>query len=278
MYLLFDIGGTKTRIGMTESYTNIGKTVSFATPPSFEDAMKQFDENVKKLAEGRTILGVAGGIRGPLSSGKDTITHNDILVDWVGKPLKERLIDITKTSRLTLMNDTAIVGLGEAHFGAGKGHDIVVYHTVSTGVGGVRIVAGTVDEASVGFEPGHQIIDVDTTLRGGGADTLEELISGTAIEKRFGRKPYEIPQNDPLWDELAYYLAVGLKNTIVYWSPDAIVLGGSMMVGDPRILREDVIKHTTRILGDFMPVPLILDATLADKGGLYGALVVLGRG
>lgn len=280
MYILFDIGGTKTRIGATESLDSIGETVSFSTPGDFDEGMALFAGKVEELAKGKPIRAAAGGIRGPLSKDASTIIENQVLTDWVEKPIREHIGKAVGGAPVTLMNDTAIVALGEAHAGAGKGYDIVAYHTVSTGVGGARVVAGSLDEASVGFEPGHQIIDADMTLRGAreGADTLEELISGTAIEKRFGKKPYEIPQSDPLWDELAQYLAYGLKNTILYWSPDVIVLGGSMMIGDPRILREDVMRHTERVMGGFVPVPPIVDATLADKGGLYGALAVLSRG
>lgn len=276
-YVLFDIGGTKTRIGLTSSLDTIGETVSFSTPAHFEDAMALFAEKLAGLKTGdERIAGAAGGIRGPLSHDHGSIIHNDILKDWVGKPIRETLSTIIGAP-VSLYNDTAIVALGEAHFGAGKGYDIVAYHTVSTGVGGARIVAGSLDEASMGFEPGHQIIDADMTLGGEGskADTLEELISGTAVEQRFHKKAYEIPQSDPVWDELAHYFAFGLKNTIVYWSPDVIVLGGSMMIGDPRIPLASVIAHTERIVGDFVPVPPIIDATLADKGGLYGALAVL---
>lgn len=279
-YVLFDIGGTKTRIGLTSSFETVGETVSFSTPAHFEDAMALFAEKLQGLnVWNQPVAAAAGGIRGPLSRDHASIVHNDILKDWVGKPIRETLSKIIGAP-VSLYNDTAIVALGEAHFGAGKGYDIVAYHTVSTGVGGARIVAGSLDEASLGFEPGHQIIDADMTLQGAGskADTLEELISGTALEQRFHKKPYEIPQSDPVWDELAHYLAFGLKNTIVYWSPDVIVLGGSMMIGDPRIPLASVIAHTERVLGGFLPVPPILDATLADKGGLYGALAVLRKG
>ncbi len=276
LYILFDIGGTKTRIAATDTLSDIGEAVSFHTPPNYKEGMQQFTDTVKELTGGLSIRRAVGGIRGPLSHEGTTITQNDILTDWVNQPILDDLTTACGGAKTSILNDTALVGLGEAHFGAGKGYDIVAYHTISTGVGGARIVAGSLDESSVGFEPGHQIIDADNTLRPGtGADTLEELISGTAIEQRFGKKPYEIPQNDPLWDELAGYLAYGLKNTILYWSPDVIVIGGSMMIGDPRILLEDVVRHTKAVMGDFVPVPPIVDATLADKGGLYGALAVI---
>ena len=105
--------------------------------------------------------------------------------------------------------------------------------------------------------------------------TLENLVSGTALEERTGQKPYDIPQEDAVWDELAMYLAYGLRNTILYWSPDTIVLGGSMIVGDPRILLKDIIRHTEDVLEDTVPCPKILDAELGDFGGLYGAMTLL---
>ena len=39
----------------------------------------------------------------------------------------------------------------------GEGLEIVAYHSVSTGVGGVKIEDGEISHSSIGFEPGHQI-------------------------------------------------------------------------------------------------------------------------
>jgi fructokinase len=90
-----------------------------------------------------------------------------------------------------------------------------------------------------------------------------------------GCKPYEIDQDDALWNQLAFFLAHGLRNTILYWSPDVIVLGGSMIVGDPRIFLDDIIQHTNDVVGEVTEVPLIVDAKLGDEAGLYGAMALL---
>ena len=92
----------------------------------------------------------------------------------------------------------------------------------------MRFVNGEIDKNRFGFEPGHQIIDIENN----NPKSLEDLVSGTALEKRTGQKPYEV--TDPkIWDELAHQLSYGLYNTILHWSPDAVVLGGPMMVGEP---------------------------------------------
>lgn len=277
MYALFDIGGTKTRVAMSHDLRSFGESVKFDTPKVYEEGIVALSEAIEKLRNGEKITQSAGGIRGPLAADHSGIAHDDVLTDWQGKPLVSDL-GARINAPVSLENDAALAGLGEARFGAGKGFSIVAYHTISTGMGGARIVEGKIDANSRGFEPGHQTIDADRTLcpTCSGTD-LEDLISGAALEARFHKKPYEIPQSNPVWDELAHWLAHGLKNTIVYWSPDVIVLGGSMIVGDPRILLTDVKRHTETVLAGIVACPPIKDAILADVGGLYGAMALLGQ-
>ena len=273
-YVLFDIGGTNTRVAVSEDLKSFGDVVKFKTPNDFKKGIEEIVKAVKSLTD-NDIRGMAGGIRGHLNHDKTMLVQDKKLTKWIDEPLAVTLEKKLKT-KVYLENDSAVVGLGEAHFGAGKGHEIVVYHTVSTGVGGAKIENGVIDSYAEGFEPGHQILDIDKTILGEDIEpTLENLVSGNAIEKRMGMKPYDIPQEDTIWDQLAFYLAHGLRNTILYWSPDIIVLGGSMIVGDPRILLDDIIKHTNAVLADVMPCPLIVDAKLGDEGGLYGAMSLL---
>ena len=121
-----------------------------------------------------------------------------------------------------------------------------------------------IDEHAYGFEPGNELIDME--------HSLEDLVSGSSVEDRFGKKPYEIPQEDHLWDELAEKLAFGLHNSIVHWSPDSIVLGGSMIVGDPAISVVDIEKHLKDISKVYPTLPKVRKATLGAVGGLHGAL------
>lgn len=273
-YILFDIGGTKTRVALSEDLKKIENVISFKTPKDFDEAMDLIAEKVNELTS-KQIRAVCGGIRGSLDDTKSGIVYDSVLTKWIDKPLTQTLKKMLK-AEVYLENDAALAGLGEAHFGAGVGLEIVAYHTVSTGVGGVKIENGTIDDYRNGFEPGRQILDIDKTILGDDIEpTLENLVSGSAIEERMGVKPYEIPQTDALWGQLALYLAHGLRNTILYWSPDVIVLGGSMIVGDPRIMLDDVIRHTNEVLGDSIECPLIVDAKLGDQGGLHGAMAML---
>jgi glucokinase len=273
-YVLFDIGGTTTRVAVSEDLKSFDKPIRFTTPMNFKEGIEKIVEAVGKLTD-KDIRGAAGAVRGMLSEDRGMIAHDLVLERWVEEPLKETLAKKLDT-KVIIENDAALAGLGEAHFGAGKGAKIMVYHTISTGVGGAKIENGSIDSYHLGFEPGKQVLDIDRTILGEDIlPTLENLVSGAAIEERTGMKPYDIDQDDALWDQLANYLAHGLRNTIYYWSPDTIVLGGSMITGDPKIPIENIRRHTALVLGEDMEVPDIKAASLKDDSGLYGAMALL---
>lgn len=277
-YLLFDIGGTKMRLSVTKDGKDIGETKIVPTPQEFKKGIIEFKKTYLSLAKGKSIKRAVGGIAGPLDKDKKMSVNPPHLPDWKNKPLKEELEKVV-SAPLYLENDTAMAGLGEAVFGAAKGKTIVAYMTVSTGVGGARIVDGKIDASTFGFEPGHQSIDADGTIfaeakpfEGGRLKGhLEGLISGPAIKRRYGEKPEEI-EDEKVWDEVASLLAVGLNNTIVHWSPEVIVLGGSLM---EKIPFKKVEYNLTNMLKIFPDIPQIKKAKLGDLSGLYGALYYL---
>lgn len=273
-YVLFDIGGTNTKLAISDDLKGLKQIETFKTPADIEKVTEKIKLLItkKKLTN---LVAIAGGIRGLLNEAKTGIYNDSILHRWANKSLVallEKQFDVP----IYLENDTALAGLGEANFGAGKDLEIVVYHSVSSGVGGVRVVDGKLDEASMGFEPGHQVLDIDRTVLGENIEpTLENLVSGIAVEERFGTKPYDIPQADVMWNELAEYLAQGLRNTVLYWSPDAIILGGSMITGDPAISVDMVRKYTVETLNGFVDTPFITKGELGEEAGLYGAMSLI---
>jgi len=270
MYILFDIGGTKTRVAYSEDGTTCSKPMVIETPQDFDTGIEMIAQTAKEVVAGRAVQVASGGVAGPLDQGRTQLVNSINLPRWAHKPLKKRLSEVLDVPAL-IENDAAVAGLGEALRGAGQGSEIVVYITVSTGVGGVRIVEGQIDCSRYGFEPGHQCLDLDSTVIPDSFD-LDSMISGAAVKKRMGKKPYDIPQGDSLWKELARWLSVGLANTIVHWSPDVVVLGGSMMVGKPAIPIDAVRSYLKEALTIFPEHPELKLAELGDLGGVYGAL------
>jgi len=274
-YILFDIGGTNTRVAVSPDLKVLSDIKSFKTAKSFDKGIEEMVKHIKTLETKTKTIAIAGGMRGMMMEDRSGIENDGVLSGWAKKSVVGALNNHFKVP-VFLENDAALAGLGEAVFGSGKGMDIVAYHTVSTGVGGVKIEHGRIDDSTLGFEPGHQVLDIDRTILGDDiTPTLENLVSGAGLEARLGLKPYEIPQEDMVWDELAEYLAQGLRNTILYWSPEVIVLGGSMILGDPKIPLEAIRKYTVESLDNFVECPFITTAAFRDEGGMYGAMAYL---
>lgn len=253
-----------------------GKTITNSKivpnlPDDFEGGMKIFKQTADELSNGEKIEAIAGGVAVIYNQDKSIPIHTSHLHGWVNKPLKQTL-ESSFNAPAVLENDTAVVGLGEAVYGAGKDRKIVAYLTISTGIGGVRVVDQKIDENALGFEPGHQIIVIDgKDCHCGGKGHFEAYVAGYYLERDFHKKGENI--KDPaIWDQVAKYLAIGLNNTIVHWSPDIVILGGAVMKS---IDLEQVKKYLAEYLTIFPNPPEIIRARLGDQAGLLGALSLL---
>ena len=276
-YILCTISGKETQIAISEDLASFGESVVIDTDRNFKKGIKDIADTVQKLTN-EEIRGMVVGFSGVLNDDKTSVVSSDdtAMSAWLEEPVVEELKKKLKTE-VWLENSTALSALGEALHGAGEGYAIVAYHSIGASVDGARIDDGEIDGVAHSFEPGQQILDIDQTILGEEAEpTLENLVSEKALMSRTGEKPAGIPQGDAVWDQLAEYLSFGLHNTVTYWSPDVIVLGGSMIVGEPKILIDSIITHLHAIAGD-MPVPDIVDADLNDKAALYGAMALLNQ-
>ncbi len=270
MYLEFDVGGSNMRIAVSSDNQSITQSKIVPLPQDFEQGIETFKRVAKELGAEK-IDALAGGIASPLDPEKTMLIASPHIPQWVNKPLKAELGKVFNCP-VVLENDSALGALGEAGFGAGKNHKIVAYIAIGTGVGGARVVNGELDKNSLGFEPGHQIILPEGTLCNcGGKGHLETLVGGFYLERAHKQKAENI--KDPeIWNEVAKYLAIGLNNTIVHWSPDIIVLGGSVTNSIPVDKVNDYLKEFCTI---FPNPPEVVKGTLEQDAGLYGALKLL---
>lgn len=269
MYVVVDIGGTKTRVGGSPDLAELTEAVILQTPGEYGDALELLRAAALKTAAGDRIHAVALGVPGVLSRDKRILVNAPNLPIWNGATLADDL-EASLGAPVLLENDTALVGLGEATAGAGQGSAILAYVTISTGVNGARIVDGRIDRATYGFEIGEQYIDA-------GALNFEELVSGRAVARRFGVEPRALGAYHPVWDELAATTARALHNTIAHWSPDRIVMGGAMM-SEIGISIEQTATYLRALPRKNPALPHVVRAALGDYGGLWGALARLRQG
>jgi predicted NBD/HSP70 family sugar kinase len=185
------------------------------------------------------------------------------LASWNNVPIRNTL-EKEFNVPVAMAHDAGAIGLAEFFEGAGRGATICAYITVSTGVGGDRITQGSIDVSTYNPEIGSQLVN---------GEKWEQLISGTAVKKKYGIEPWELDSIDER-NALADILAQGLYNTCLHWSPDTIVLGGSMIVGKNPIPIDRVQETLVKMLTMYPKAPVIKMAQLGDNGGLVGGAIL----
>lgn len=271
MYLLLDVGGTKTRISVSVEGRTLAPPLIIPTCADANKGIEEIRQHAQALTKGERVQRVVAGFAGTFDRDRTRLLHATNIRGWEEIPLKEKLTSAFGVP-VELENDSALAALGEAVFGAGVGERIVGYVTVSTGVGGARVTDGRIDPTVYGFEPGYQIINAGKGICVAcKKNHLGAHISGASIAEHQGRAGEHI--DDPMvWEDITRMLALGLANTIVHWSPDIMVLGGSVM---GRIDLERLRNYLQETLTIYPELPRMSRAVLGDTAGLWGALALL---
>ena len=182
--------------------------------------------------------------------------------------------------------DVNAAALGEARWGAARGLHTFLYVTIGTGVGGGAMVNGCPLHGLVHPEMGHIRVphDMSRDPFAGGCpfhgDCLEGLVSGPAIEARWGVRAETLPAEHAAWDLEAGYLASGIVNWICTLSPQRIILGGGVM-RQPHLF-ELIRAKVAALLNGYIQTPEILTRigeyivppALGGNAGVLGAIAL----
>lgn len=253
--IVFDIGGTNTRVAAVAGDA-LGEVVTFPTDPDPDEGMRRLVDHARTLTKNAPIGNACGCVAGTVVEGVIVGANN--LVLWNGTFIAEGLKDRLGVP-VAVLNDAELAGMGEYRFGAGQGLRSFLYVTVSTGVGKARIVDG------VAVYEGDAVKLVEEL-----ADQLdlEHMVSGTAVKNRYGVDPKHLTDEN-VRNDLAAHLARGLKSSVDNFSPEALILGGSMILGNNAL--------PLGPLHQAFPNLTIKKAALGDHSGLYGGLAYLQR-
>jgi glucokinase len=290
-----DIGGTKIAVGVVD---DSGRVLARQQTPTqtagpWPQALMLIATMLRKAARdaNATIAGIGIGSTGPLDPLSGKFENLDTIPQWSGASPVDDLAREFHVS-VAMENDADAGALAEATWGAGRNKSRLIYITVGTGIGGGIILDGHLYRGVDGAHPevAHQVLEAcgppcSCGLRG----CWEALAAGPAMANWMqsrseytgspgltARRIYEHAMaGDPLAaravERETFYLGIGLANLVNLFTPDAIILGGSVMKSAGAFLSDirKVIEQGCR----FVPldkVELSL-ASLGDDANLIGA-------
>jgi glucokinase len=290
-----DIGGTKTAIGIVD---DSGRVLARAEAPTqtigpWPEALALITKMLRTKAReaNATIAGIGVGSTGPLDPLSGKFENLDTIPQWSGASPVDDLAREFQVS-VAMENDADAGALGEATWGAGRNKSRLIYVTVGTGIGGGIILDKHLYRGVDGAHPevAHQVIEAcgppcSCGLRGcwealaagpGMAKWMEAHSEYTGPAGLTARRIYEHAMaGDPLAARAVerenFYLAIGLANLVNLFTPDAIILGGSIMKSAGIFLSD--IRKIMQQGCRFVPlekVDLSL-ASLGDDANLIGA-------
>ncbi|MDX1954421.1 MAG: ROK family protein [Chitinophagaceae bacterium] len=263
-----DIGGTGTKFGIVDRNGNVLFSSELATRnhADIDSFISELHERLMELVEKAGGVGKFKGIGVGAPNGNfytGTIEYAPNL-PWKGIiPLAKKIQDKFHLP-VTVTNDANAAAIGEMMYGAAKGMKDFVMITLGTGVGSGFVANGQLIYGHDGFagELGHNIIIPDGRLHEGTGKrgSLESYASATGVtltalevlskstedsllrqvpaEEMSSKKVYEAAiQGDKLAKEIFEYtgriLGIALANTVMNFSPEAIILfGGLTKAGD----------------------------------------------
>jgi len=291
-----DIGGTKIAAGVVNDDGEVLASEECATEQDrgFASAANQIDRMLRNCAArtSTTIRGIGIGCTGPVYPLTGEIGDVEFLKTWKGANLVEAL-EARFGVRAALENDADAAALGEAFWGAGRDKAQMLFVTVGTGVGAGVVLDGQLYRGVDGSHPemGHQVIDSTgprcycgargcwEVLARGPAMTewMEAQATGDTEDPHLSAK--RICEMAAAGDGLArravereaHYLGLGLANLVTIFCPEAIVLGGSVMLSANLFL--DGIRQEIRQNCGLVPYERteIRLAALGQHAALIGA-------
>jgi glucokinase len=279
--LAVDLGGTNMRVAVVDETAKILDRDQAPTPHD-ADTIDLFVELLVRMRTRHDVEHGLVAVPGRVDNLAGTLLHAPNLPPkWFSQITRDAL-QRALALPITLANDADAATVGEAHFGAGRGHTDVVYLTISTGVGAGAMVGGrlVLPRYSAG-EVGHTVIDRGAAASGA-PSTVEGLGSGTAIERLAHERGMSVrgpdvgrlvrdgdPAAREIWDEAMFAAGLGAVMLAHLYAPTIIVVGGGVGLNSDLTLAP-LVDALARF-GPVGPPAEVVAAALGDDPGLVGA-------
>lgn len=303
--LAVDLGGTNLRVAVVGADGSLtdrqhAPTDADQGPDSVLARMAALVESVAAAAGLPAGAPVGIASPGPINPRSGVVYFTPNLPGWRNVPLGPRIEQLTGRPTATA-NDANCAGLGEVAFGAARGRSDVIYLGLGTGVGGAVVSGGNLIDGvrGLGAELGHVCVSMDgPRCTCGAIGCLETYVSGWAIAREgelvattadgeairraaasshinagtiaaAAREGDEVARTILARAGRALGVAIGALTNI--FNPELVVIGGGVArVGEYLLgpAREVVSSYSFHAMREDLT---IVDATLGDDGGLFGA-------
>ncbi|WP_010632787.1 ROK family protein [Sporolactobacillus vineae] len=279
MYGAIEAGGTKFVCAVSDKDLNIVNRVEIPTTSTKETMTMVFDFFNKHPV---SAMGI--GSFGPIDVNRNSNTYGYITTTPKKSWRNYNFLGVMKEHfniPYVWTTDVNVAAYGELKRGIALGKNSCIYLTVGTGIGGGGVINGQLMENFGHPEMGHLLIrrHSDDQFKGlcpYHGDCLEGMAAGPAIEARYGKKAFEIPADDRIWEIEAYYLAQASVDLTLTLAPEMIIFGGGVMK-QPQLL--PLIKSSfTSQMNNYVKTPdideYIVHCKLRDNAGITGCLLL----
>lgn len=274
-----EAGGTKFVCAVIDDQEKVVDRISFPTRGPEETLIDVF-AFFKKYP----IASLGVGSFGPIDVNKNSKTYGYITstpkLKWQNFAFLKTLEDHFSIP-VAFSTDVNAAAYGELLRGAGKGLSDLIYLTIGTGIGGGIITNGHILNAYNASETGHILIRRSPSDTYEGCcpfhkDCLEGMASGPAIEGRYGKKAFDLTNQEDVWILEADYIAQALMNYTLILRPEKIILGGGVM--HQKHLLPLIREKFTSLLANYVDVPpveeYIVLPGLDDNAGIMGSILL----
>lgn len=253
-YGSIEAGGTKFVLAVGDENNKILKSTQIKTTLP--------DETIKKTLsffKENPVDALGIGSFGPIDITPDSPTYGYITSTpkkgWTNYNL---LAEIQKALNIPInfTTDVNASAYGEMIL---TGEKSLVYLTIGTGIGGGAVQNGQFIGGFSHAEMGHQWVKRhpdDLDFKGicpYHNDCLEGVAAGPSIEARTGIRGEDLPDDHPVWEIQAYYIAQIAMNTTLSFAPDQIIFGGGVM-GKLGMLKK-VQQNFITLLNGYVRIP-----------------------
>lgn len=263
MYMGVDVGATKTLLLAQLPHEDTPRQHRFETPEDYADFHAQLLEGIASLRQNNSLESITLAAPGIIENGIFIAGGN---VAWQNVDIKQSLSGQFPDMPISIVNDATAAGVHEARYGAGQGKKLVLYITVSTGIGTGIILNGDPLPPAGNSEGGWMLYQPESTQR------FEDVASGSQFVHTYNLQGKDVEDPD-IWNSYATVLANGFYSMIALLQPSIVVIGGSMGVHFDRYHTPLRTRLETLTKQQFT-LPEIAAAQQPETAAAWGCLVL----